>query len=138
MAMPARRDPERCNSVCAQENTETDSPNSVPLVPQRGCYGNRKSCRTEGVCAQRAEPSRTRMSRKPGVESEVWVATWATGRMLGGGGWGRDAGSGGTHGLKGGLGDGDWERSEEAGRAGMRRVHGGWWRKGGGIQGRAL
>ena len=40
MAMPARRDPERCNSVCAQENTGIDFPNSLQLVPQRGCYGN--------------------------------------------------------------------------------------------------
>ena len=52
MAMPARRDPERCNSVCAQESTEIDFPNSVQLVPQRGCYGNRKSLCTKGVCAQ--------------------------------------------------------------------------------------
>lgn len=40
MAMPAREDPERCNSVCAQENTGIDLPNSLQLVPQRGCYGN--------------------------------------------------------------------------------------------------
>ena len=51
---------------------------------------------------------------------------------------GKGCGMGGTHGLKGGLGDGDWERPEEAGRAGMRREHGGWWQKGGGTQGRAL
>lgn len=44
------------------------------------------------VCTQRAEPSGTRTSWKLGVESEVWVATWAMGRMLGGGGWGRDVG----------------------------------------------
>lgn len=93
MAMPARRDPERCNSVCAQENTGIDFPNSLQLVPQRGCYGNsEKVLLHEGVCAQGLEPSRTRMSWKLGVESEVWAATWVMGGMLGGGGWGRDVG----------------------------------------------
>ena len=51
---------------------------------------------------------------------------------------GKGCGVEGTHGLKGGLGDGGWERLKEAGRAGMRRVHGGWWGRSGGFRGGLL
>lgn len=51
----------------------------------------RKSCCTK-ACALREWGPAGPEHPGNGVESEVWVATWAMGGMLGGGGWGRDVG----------------------------------------------